>query len=61
MSSLFDVPVHLAMVLALAVSGADGGAVRPPESKARQSASVGPYRFSEQIWLEALQSGAGGN
>ena len=60
MSSLFDVPVHLAMVLALAVSGAEGGEVRPPDTEPRQFASEGPYRFSEQIWLEALQSGAGG-
>ncbi len=60
MSSLFDVPVHLAMVLALAVSGAESGDVRPPDTQPRQFASEGPYRFSEQIWLEALQTGAGG-
>lgn len=65
MSSLFDVPAQLALVLTLAASGpGDGAPIAPPvETAAVASASSlldaepleGPYRFSETSWLRALR------
>lgn len=75
MSSLFDVPVQLALVLSLAASA--GGPEDPTAtsgaelslSASQNTAAVeplkGPFRFSERVWLRALkesgQSGGAGN
>lgn len=62
MSSLFDVPAQLVLILTLAASG--GGA--PPAREFPRPAIVaaagetGPYAFREQVWLEAIESGSGG-
>lgn len=61
MSSLFDVPIHLVMILALAVGGGEtSGPALEPHTAAREQAG-GPYRLSEQIWLGALEAGVGGD
>ena len=66
MSSLFEVPAQLALVLTLAASGpGDGIRAAPPpvETAAIAPTQVlldfrqleGPYRFSESNWLRALR------
>lgn len=63
MSSMFDVPQHLIMLLALAVSGGDAGRVTPAPpapAMAAASAASSPITFRDQVWLEALKCGAGG-
>lgn len=63
MSSLFDIPQSLALILALAA--ADGG---PPADRASLtavpaaavSADPNPYRFTDQSFMAAIESGAGG-
>lgn len=61
MSSLFDVPQALVMILSLAASGA-GEAVPPAHIGTRAAAAdANPYRFTDETWLRALHSGAGGD
>lgn len=60
MGSLFDVPLHLVMILALAIAGDEGRAPQPDAMTSATATSTGPYLFSEQVWLEALKGGAGG-
>lgn len=62
MSSLFEVPAQLVLILSLAASGAGEA---PPVDVSKPTSGVvatgeGPMAFSEQAWLEALKSGAGG-
>jgi hypothetical protein len=62
LSSLFEVPASLALVLALAASG--GGTAHLEATIGDQmsapSLAEGPCRFSEQMWLRAVAEGAGG-
>lgn len=61
MSSLFEVPHHLLLILSLAVSGEPGPLSSASGARAgAQYGHEGPLRFSEQVWLSALKSGAGG-
>ena len=60
MSSLFDAPIQLVMLLLLAVSGAELDRTTLMPGSAGAFSSEGPYRMSEQIWLRAVQAGAGG-
>ena len=66
LSSLFEVPAQLALVLTLAASGPGDGApgAPPPVETApigstqvllRSGPLEGPYRFSESSWLRALR------
>ena len=64
MSTLFDVPAHLAVVLALAASAAgDAGTpssrevavVQPTRSVLIAEEPAGPLHFGERAWLRALQ------
>ncbi len=65
MSSLFEVPAQLALVLTLAASGPGDGAPAAPTAETAAIASAqllpdpsplqGPYRFSESSWLRALR------
>ncbi|MGQ0672163.1 MAG: hypothetical protein ACT4N2_04690 [Hyphomicrobium sp.] len=66
MSSLFDVPAQLVLVLTLAASGGEPAAaprtaVTPtPVAAVVEAAAIRPIPFREQTWLAALESGAGG-
>lgn len=60
MSSLFDAPIQLVMLLLLAVSGAEFDRTTLMPASGGAFLSEGPYRMSEQIWLRAVQAGAGG-
>ena len=66
MSSLFDVPAQLALVLTLAASGPSSGtptpappleiaAIAPTQALPAPQPLEGPYRFSESSWLRALR------
>lgn len=61
MGSLFDVPHHLVMIYALAASGGEIERPAVPEKPALAATSTSPSRMSEQVWLAAVQSGAGGD
>ncbi len=69
MSSIFDVPTQLILVLSLAASTADTE-VNGPRTVATSANVVttavrsaqrlrGPYRFSENVWLHALKDAPG--
>ncbi len=61
MSSLFDVSQQLLLILLLAVSGEPALPTPIREAPAAGSyGAEGPLHFSEQIWLEALKKGHGG-
>jgi len=66
LSSLFEVPAQLALVLTLAASGpGDGARPAPPPAETGALATAqlvlnpepleGPYRFSESSWLRTLR------
>lgn len=60
MSSLFDAPAHLMMVLAAAVAGqapADGPLL---DNLRAPVAQQGPYAFNDNAWLAAVRQGFGG-
>jgi len=63
-SSLFDAPVQLLIVLATAIAGPD--AVPPsavssaPVASPVTLTSEGPYAFSAPVWLNAVREGHGG-
>ena len=68
MSSLFDAPAQLALVLSLAASTAGNEPPTAPVAEtAAAAASVamtpeileGPFRFGERAWLRALKEGPG--
>jgi hypothetical protein len=71
LSSLFDVPAQLALVLSLAASGAGSGTpAAPPSAEPAAPASLeaiapetaeGPFRFSAGIWYRALKEDASVN
>lgn len=63
MSSLFDVPAQLVMILSLAGSGTGEAPPMdaPQPTRTAIAAAEGPLAFSEQVWLEALKCGAGGD
>lgn len=60
MGSLFDVPLHLVMIYSLAASGGDAERATLPDKPAIVASSASTARMSEQAWLAAVQSGAGG-
>jgi hypothetical protein len=61
LSSIFDVSQQLLLILSLAVSGEPASPTPVREAPAPVSYMVeGPLHFSEQIWLEALKEGHGG-
>lgn len=69
MSSIFDVPAQLMLVLSLAASTADVGAkgARTAATSANFTTTTvrstqrlqGPYRFGENVWLRALKDATG--
>lgn len=66
MSSLFDIPAQLAMLLSLAAStaayepAATGLRARPaPPAAVTAAPLAGPMRFGERAWLEALYENPG--
>ena len=65
MSSLFDVPQQLVVILHLAaVSGGDLAphqAISTHVLERRAESEDGTIAFSEQVWLRALKDGAGGD
>ena len=62
MSSLFDVPASLVVILTLAAAGGDATRLEHtiPHLDETQSLAEGPCRFTEQRWLQALDDGVGG-
>ena len=60
MSSMFDAPAHLVMLLASVVAGQEP--VEPVVSEPVRAAILeqGPYDFSETNWLAAVRKGFGG-
>lgn len=60
MSTLFEAPVHLVMMLAAIVAGQDPAA--PPVAGAMRGAEAGQgnYAFSDTTWLTAVRQGFGG-
>jgi hypothetical protein len=62
-SSVFDVPQQLVMLLALAVADAEPAHVVPPPAPVAATAASQPsaaIAFRDEVWLEALKCGAGG-
>ena len=60
MSSLFDAPAHLMIVLAAAVSGQVPADAPPLDNPRAAMAEQGPYAFSDNAWLAAVRQGFGG-
>jgi hypothetical protein len=60
LSSLFDAPVQLMLLLAAVVAGQDPAQVPPAEAAGAATAATGPYSFSEAVWLNAVREGLGG-
>lgn len=60
MSSLFDAPVQLMLVLATVVAGQDPAPAPPIDTAVTESAATGPFSFSESAWLKAVRDGYGG-
>src|SRR3990172_10916617 len=62
LSSLFDVPASLVVILTLAAAGGDATRLEHtiPHLDETQSLAEGPCRFTEQRWLQALDDGVGG-
>jgi hypothetical protein len=60
-SSLFDAPVQLILLLAAVVAGHAPAAAPPVEPASIVHAARGPFAFSETIWLTALHDGRGGD
>ena len=71
MSSIFEVPAQLILVLSLAAStaGAEATGARTAATSANFTTTTvrstqrlqGPYRFSENVWLRALKDATGAN
>ena len=71
MSSIFDVPTQLILLLSLAAStaGAEVAGARMAATSANLTTTTvrptqrlqGPYRFSENVWLRALKDATGAN
>lgn len=60
MSSLFDAPAHLIMMLAAVVAGQQPADSPLPLRSPAAVAAQGPYAFSESMWLTAVRQGLGG-
>ena len=61
MSAWFEAPAHLMLVLAAVVSGQEPAAQSLVPATSVRPAEQGPYAFSEQEWLSAVQRGLGGS
>lgn len=60
MGSLFDVPLHLALLLSLAANGSESDRASLPGKPALAASAASAPRLSEQEWLKAVAAGAGG-
>lgn len=60
MSSLFDAPVQLVIMLAAIVAGHEPAELAPTGGQIPVVAEQGPFAFSEAVWLGALRLGYGG-
>lgn len=61
MGSLFEVPLHLAVILTLAADGSESGRKSLSAHAAPLPVSAAISRMSEQDWLSAVENGAGGD